>query len=105
MPIRLLSNITIGTPASATVLSGLSIEAVWVLIQVLRGNSGKIFVGDSTVLNDGLAGVELQTPIIGNTLPFTTLPGPGNTSINLNEIFIHGEIDADGVNVQYLALI
>lgn len=104
MPIRLLSNVTVGTPASATQLSALSIEAVWVLIQVLRGNSGKIFVGDNTVQNDGLAGVELQTPVIGNTLPFTTLPGPGNTSINLNEIYIHGEIDDDGVNVQYLAI-
>ena len=105
MPIRLLSNVTVGNPAVATVLSGLSIEAVWVLIQVLRLNSGKIFVGDSTVLNDGLAGVELQTPVIGNTLPFTTLPGPGSSSINLNEIFIHGEVGLDGVNVQYLALI
>ncbi len=105
MPIRLLSNVTLPASPAATVLSGLSIEAVWVLLQVLRGNGGKIFVGDSTVLNDGLAGVELQTPIIGNTLPFTTLPAPGNTTINLNEIFIHGEVGLDGVNVQYLALI
>ncbi len=104
MPIRLLSNVTIPATPAATQLSALSIEAVWVLLQVLRGNGGKIFVGDSTVLNDGLAGVELQTPVIGNTLPFTTLPGPGNTSINLNEIWIHGEVGLDGVNVQYLAI-
>ena len=104
MPIRLLSNVTIPVTPAATQLSALSIEAVWVLLQVLRGNGGKIFVGDSTVLNDGLAGVELQTPVIGNTLPFTTLPGPGNTSINLNEIYIHGEVGLDGVNVQYLAI-
>jgi len=96
--------VTIPVTPAATQLSALSIEAVWVLLQVLRGNGGKIFVGDSTVLNDGLAGVELQTPVIGNTLPFTTLPGPGNTSINLNEIYIHGEVGLDGVNVQYLAI-
>lgn len=101
MPLRLLSNVTLGSPPVAKQLTVTSTPALWVLVQVLKTNSGKIYVGDSGITNDGLTGVTLQVPVAGAQLPISSLPAPGNDSINLNEIYIHGDLAGEGVNVQY----
>ncbi len=101
MPLRLLSNVTLAASPAAKPLTAASTPTFWVLIQVLKDNAGKIYVGDSGITADGLSGSTLQIPVTGSQLPFIGLPAPGNDSINLNEIFIHGDVGLDGVNVQY----
>lgn len=92
---------TAGTPVQ---LSSSVIICNWVVIQVNRANTGKIFVGDANVDNNGNAGITLEIPVAGQTLPYITLPpipGSGPNTVDLSAIYLDASVSADKVNFLY----
>lgn len=73
----------------------------WVLFQARRANTGAVWIGDSTVLNTGLAGIELPKPAAGQVLPFLCLATAGD-QFDLAELYVDVEVSGEGLNILYL---
>jgi len=102
MTMATINNFIATTAGTAVALSATSIPTNWVFIQVLRTNTGKVYVGDSTVDNTGLAGVTLEAPLVGMSLPFEALESKRSAVlIDLNAVFIDVDVTGEGVNIVY----
>lgn len=102
MTLATINNFVGTTAGTAVPLSATSIPTNWVFIQVLRTNTGKVYVGDSTVDNTGFAGVTLEAPLVGMSLPVETLESRrSDVLIDLNAVFIDVDVTGEGVNIVY----
>ncbi len=102
MTLATINNFIATTAGTAVPLSATSIETNWVFIQVLRTNSGKVYVGDSTVDNTNLGGITLEAPLPSMTLPFEALESKRTDAlIDLNAVFIDVDNTGEGVNIVY----
>lgn len=84
---------TAGTPVQ---LSTSSVPCIEVLIQVKRGNTGRIYIGGAAVPNNDSAGIMLDIPTAGQTPPSVPI-----TAQNLNQIYINSTVNGEGVNFLY----
>lgn len=102
MTLATINNFIATTAGTAVPLSATSIETNWVFIQVLRTNTGKVYVGDSTVDNTGFAGVTLEAPLVGMSLPFEAIESKRSAVlIDLDAVFIDVDNTGEGVNIVY----
>jgi len=102
MTLATINNFIATTAGTAVPLSATSIETNWVFIQVLRTNSGKVYVGDSTVDNTDLGGITLEAPLPSMSLPFEALESKRSDAlIDLNAVFIDVDNTGEGVNIVY----
>jgi len=102
MTLATINNFIATTAGTAVPLSGSSIQTNWVFIQVLRSNTGKVYVGDATVDNTGFAGVTLESPLPSMTLPFEAIESKRTDAlIDLNAVFIDVDNSGEGVNIVY----
>lgn len=102
MTLATINNFIATTAGTAVALSATSIQTNWVFIQVLRSNSGKVYVGDATVDNSGFAGVTLEAPLPSMSLPFEALESKRSDAlIDLNAVFIDVDNTGEGVNIVY----
>jgi len=100
MTLATINNFIATTAGTAVPLSATSIETNWVFIQVLRTNTGKVYVGDSTVTS--LIGITLEAPLPSMTLPFEALESKRtDVLIDLNAVFIDVDNTGEGVNIVY----
>ncbi len=106
MALNTINNRTVAAAGTPVPLSGTSILCNWLLIQALAGNAGKIYVGDSNVLNTGLGGITLEQPFLASNLPFQTMETSSLTALfDLNLIFIDADSSTDGVNIVYAQIV
>jgi len=102
MTLATINNFIATTAGTAVPLSATSIETNWVFIQVLRTNTGKVYVGDSTVDNTDLGGITLEAPLPSMSLPFEALESKRSDAlIDLNAVFIDVDNTGEGVNIVY----
>jgi len=102
MTLATINNFIATTAGTAVPLSGSSIQTNWVFIQVLRSNTGKVYVGDATVDNTGFAGVTLESPLPSMSLPFEAIESKRTDAlIDLNAVFIDVDNSGEGVNIVY----
>lgn len=91
---------TAGTKQQITTAN---IQTPWVMLQVLDGNSGSIFVGDDQVSSTN--GIELkETNYAGADLfaPHLILSVPAPATISLSDIWVDTSNSGDDVAVMYL---
>ena len=102
MTLATINNFIATTAGTAVPLSATSIETNWCFIQVLRTNTGKVYVGDSTVDNTNLGGITLEAPLPSMSLPFEALESKRSDAlIDLNAVFIDVDNTGEGVNIVY----
>lgn len=98
--------------SSATVaerLSSASIRVSTFVIQPIAGNAlyigantGRVFIGTSTVDTTGTTGIQLSPPVAGVTPPsFSMSSGSNNNIFDLRDIWIAVTEAGDGVVVFY----
>lgn len=75
-----------------------------VMVQALYNNTGKIFVGDSTLNKSTMVGVHAVLAIpTANTIPsFTAALTAAPNSVNLSDLYIDGDVAGEGVTVSVL---
>ena len=106
MALNTINNRTVAAAGTPVPLSATSILCNWLLIQALSGNAGKIYVGDSNVLNTGLGGITLEQPFLASNLPFQTMETSSLVALfDLNLIFIDADSSTDGVNIVYAQIV
>ena len=75
-----------------------------VMVQALFNNTGKIYVGNSTLNKGAMTGVHATLAIpTANTIPsFTAALTAAPNSVNLADLWIDGDVQGEGVTVSYL---
>jgi hypothetical protein len=93
-----LGSKTVTTAGTAVPLSATALPANAVVIQAKVGNSGKVYVGDSTV--SASKGHALAA---GEAFILNALESPkGFDEYLLNDLYIDADTNGEGVVVQYL---
>lgn len=103
--INLVVDLT-GTPEA---ISATELYVAWALIQAKGGNNagtgantGKVFIGPSTVTNSGTTGVQMPAPsasAVPAALRFDS--GDSSNAINLADLYVAVGVAGDGVIVLY----
>ena len=100
---------SISAAGTAEALSATALWVAWALIQARGGNNagtgantGKIFIGPSTVTNSGTTGVQLPAPT-GGAVPaaFRVDSADGSNQINLADLYVAVAVNGEGVEVMY----
>ena len=102
---------TVAAAATAEALSATSIRCSWFTVQPIMGdngatgkNTGRVWIGDSTVTNTGLTGYMLEIPTADRREALTVAPGNGADVFDLSKIFVAVGVNGEGVVVLYSAL-
>jgi hypothetical protein len=98
MSLILLSKV-VPTPGVPVALAATALNVRQATIQVKSGNTGKIYVGDSTVTSS--VSMQLGYPQSNAVLPAIRLASATGLAINLSGIYIDADISNNGVNVFY----
>lgn len=99
MALTLLSK-TVAASATPEAISGTAILCDQIVIQVKSTNTGKVFVGDSSV--SSTVCMQLEVPQAGAMLPAIRLvPIDLSHPISLSSIYIGVAVNGNGVNVFY----
>lgn len=84
----------VAAASSATPFSSL-------IIQAKHGNTGYIYVGDSTV--SSTLGIEIGIPVASSTPPSLEISSGDELNISdLSEVYIDSSINGEGVNYLYV---
>jgi hypothetical protein len=78
------------TAGTAIALSSTALPMSWVIIQAKRANTGRIYIGGSTILNTDTGGIYL---LASETVKLDFTDG--------SKIYINSTVDAEGVTYVY----
>lgn len=90
------SSKTVTTAGTAVALGASTVKCHEVQIQPKQSNTGKIFVGGSTITNTGSNGFVFDVPVAG-----TTPPAVSWSITNLGQLYINSTVNGEGVNINY----
>lgn len=90
-----VATVTAGTRKA---LSATDVYAYAIRIQASKANTGKIYVGDSTVSSSN--GQELEA---GESIVLNNFERPNNLlELNLADLYIDSSVNAEGVRIAYI---
>lgn len=99
MSLILLSK-TVSVAGTRETLASATIYCKQLFVQALSTNTGKIYIGDNTVI--ATVAIELGTPVPGVVLPAVRLVSVDeSTPINISDLYIDAEVSGEGVNIYY----
>lgn len=92
---------TVTTSGTRVALSATPLKFVSALVQVKENNTGKIFVGDDTVVaTAGGKHIVLEIPQATVTPPSIRIDSPNDYDLaDLADIFIDAGVNGEGVNI------
>lgn len=93
---KVLTAVTIATSGTRQAITALDRNAVSIMIQADSLNTGKIYIGDSTVTTSN--GIELAA---GET--FVLTPDIGDKEIILSDIYLDTQTNGNVARIQYLS--
>lgn len=93
---KILAPVTIDTAGTREAITALELGALSVVIQADSLNTGKIYVGDSTVTSAN--GIEVAA---GEA--FVLTPAEGDKEVILSDIYVDTETNGNVVRIQYLS--
>lgn len=96
----ILLNKIVAASVNPEALSGAATPCVQIVIQVMSSNTGKVYVGDSSV--SSTVCMQLEIPQLGTMLPAIRLI-PANLAhpLVLSSIYVGVDVNGEGVNVYY----
>ena len=87
---------TVTSAGTAEAMAASRIMCTWCVIQPLAGNTGKVYIGDSTVSSS--TGIWLDAALGQSlTIPDVTAPLPWDLSV----IYVDAAVNGEGVNFFY----
>jgi hypothetical protein len=91
---------TVTAAGTAEALSATSIRVAAVTIQAKSGNTGSMYVGDSTV--SAATGIMIGVPVANKTPSFVRIQADDSTNLfDLAHIWIDAAVNGEGVNCMY----
>jgi hypothetical protein len=103
MAVKSLGKITVTTGGTPVQVSTTRVGANSIMFQQIPGNTGKMYIGDSTLVKATLVGVHAVLPIpTTNILPsYTATIVEAPAGLNAAEFWVDAEVNGEGVLVSY----